>query len=84
MGAGGMVGGRPLREVRGMMRSAVRALDLTAAAWRPAGLCPVRPWPLMAKPAFPAFAYRLIANRQWRGELKKRGSGAPLDARPFA
>jgi hypothetical protein len=39
---------------------------------------------LFAKPAFPAFAYRLIANRQWRAELKKQGSTEPLDARPFA
>ncbi|HTX69429.1 MAG TPA: NAD(P)H-dependent oxidoreductase [Thermoleophilia bacterium] len=84
MGAGGMVDGRPLREARGMLRSAVRALDLAAAglaAGRPVTDEAVR---LMAKPAFPAFAYRFIANWQWRRELKKQGATAPLDARPFA
>jgi len=84
MGAGGMTGGRPLREIRGRMRAAVRALDLSAA-----DLAAGRPLPdeavrLMAKPAFPAFAYRLIANRGWRSDLKKQGATAPLDARPFA
>ena len=84
LGAGGMIGGRPLREVRGMMRSAVRALDVAAAALAAGRTVPGEAVTLMAKPAFPAFAYRFVANRQWRGELKKRGSGAPLDAQPFA
>jgi NAD(P)H-dependent FMN reductase len=84
MGAGGMVGGRPLREVRGMMRSAVRALDLAAVALAAGRQVPDEAVTVMAKPAFPAFAYRLIANRGWRSDLKKQGATAPLDARPFA
>lgn len=84
LGAGGMVGGRPLRELRGMMRSAVRALDLAAGELAAGRTVPDEAVELMAKPAFPAFAYRLVANRQWRSELKKEGARAPLDARPFA
>ncbi len=82
--AGGMVGGRPLREIQGRMRSAVRALDLTAeelAAGRPV---PDEAVKLMAKPAFPAFGYRFMANWGWRSQIKKHGEGASLDARPFA
>jgi hypothetical protein len=83
MGAGGMASGRPLREIRGMLRSAVRALDLTAAELAAGRSVPDEAVRLMAKPAIPGFAYRLVANRQWRGELKKQGATAPLDARPF-
>ena len=84
MGAGGMTGARPLHEIRGMMRSAVRALDLSAAELAAGRPLPDEAVRLMAKPAFPAFAYRFIANRQWRSELEKQGATAPLDARPFA
>ena len=79
-----MVSGQPLSKIKGMMRSAVRALDLTAeelAAGRPVPDEAVR---LMAKPAFPAFGYRFMANRGWRSQIKKHGEGASLDARPFA
>ena len=84
LAAGGMVGGRPLREIHGMMRSAVRALDLTAeelAAGRPV---PDEAVKLMAKPAFPAFGYRFMANQGWRSQVKKHGEGASLEAQPFA
>jgi hypothetical protein len=84
MGAGGMTDGRPLREIRGMMRASVRALDLSAAALAAGRAVPDAAVRLMAKPAIPAFAYRFIANRGWRSELKKQGAAAPLDARPFA
>jgi hypothetical protein len=83
MGGGGMASRRPLREIRGMLRSAVRALDLTAAELAAGRAVPGEAVRLMAKPAIPGFAYRFVANRQWRGELKKQGATAPLDARPF-
>jgi hypothetical protein len=83
MGAGGMTGGRALREIRGMMRAAVHALDLSAAELAAGRPVPDEAVRLMAKPAIPGFAYRFVANRQWRGELKKQGATAPLDARPF-
>ncbi len=84
MGAGGMVSEQPLRKVAGRLRSVVRALDLSAAELAAGRTVPDEAVRLMAKPAFPAFAYRFIANRGWRSELKKRGAGTPLDARPFA
>jgi hypothetical protein len=83
MAAGGMAAGRPLRELRGMLRSAVRALYLTAAELAAGRPVPDEAVRLLAKPAIPGFAYRFVANRQWRGELKKQGATAPLDARPF-
>ena len=84
MGAGGMTGARPLREIRGRMRSAAQALDLSAAALAAGRPVPEEAVRLMAKPAIPAAAYRFVANRGWRRDLKQRGAGAALDARPFA
>jgi hypothetical protein len=84
LGAGGMIDGQPLRKLKGMMRSAVRSLDLTAeelAAGRPV---PEEAARLMAKPPIPALGYRFMANRGWNSQLKKRGGGEPVDAQPFA
>jgi len=84
LGAGGMIDGKPLRKLGGMMRSAIRALDLSAdelAAGRPLPAEAVR---LMAKPAIPAFGYRFMGNWGWRSQIKKHSDGVPVDAQPFA
>jgi len=84
LAAGGMIGGQPLAKLRGMMRSAVRALDLSAeelAAGRPV---PDEAVALMAKPAIPKIGYRFMANRGWRSQIKQQGEGASLEAQPYA
>ena len=84
MGGGGLIDARPLAERAGPLRFVVRALKCGAAELAEGRPLPAEAVHLMAKPGFPAFAYRLIANRGWRHELKRRGATAPLDARPFA
>ena len=84
LAAGGMVGGQPLRKIKGMMRSAVSALDLTAAALVAGRPVPEEAVALMAKPAIPKIGYRFMANWGWRSQLKKEAGGTPLDARPYA
>jgi hypothetical protein len=84
LAAGGMVSGQPLRKIKGMMRSAARALDLTADALAAGKPVPEKAVALMAKPGFPRVAYRFMANWGWRSQLKKEAGGTPLDARPFA
>ena len=84
MGGGGLIDGRPLGARGGLLRSVTRALDLSAAELAEGRPVPAEAVGLMSKPAFPAFAYRFVANRGWRAELKKRGAATPLDARPFA
>ncbi len=82
--AGGMLDGQPLAKMKGMMRTAVDALDLSAeelAAGRPVPDEAVR---LMAKLPIPAFGYRFMANRGWHSQFKKRGEGESLKAQPFA
>jgi len=84
MGGGGLIDGRPLGARGGLLRSVTRALDLSAAELADGRPVPAEAVRLMAKPAFPAFAYRFVANRGWRAELKKRGAATPLDAQPYA
>ncbi len=84
MGGGGAVGGRPARELRGLLRVALRALDLSAAALAAGEPLSAEAVRLMAKPAIPAPVYRSLANRGWRSELKRGGGTTPLNARPFA
>jgi hypothetical protein len=84
LAAGGMVSGQPLRKIKGIMRSAVRALDVTADALAEGKPVPDEAVALMAKPAIPKFGYRFMANRGWRSQLKKEAEGARLDARPYA
>jgi hypothetical protein len=84
LAAGGMVSGQPLRKIKGMMRSAVRALDLTADALAAGQPVPDGAVALMAKPAIPRIGYRLMANWGWRSQLKREAGRTPLDAQPFA
>jgi hypothetical protein len=84
LAAGGMVSGQPLRKVKGMMRSAVAALDLTADALAAGRPVPEEAVALMAKPAIPKIGYRFMANWGWRSQLKKEAGGTPLDAQPYA
>jgi hypothetical protein len=83
MSEGGMISGAPMSKVAGRMPRVVKALDLTAAALAEGRPAPDEAVELMAKPAFPPIAYRLMANMGWRSMLKKQGKGEPIDARPF-
>ena len=84
LAAGGMIGGQPLRKLQGMMRSAIKALDLTAEALAAGRPVPDEAVQLMAKPPFPKFGYRFMANWGWRSQFKKRGQGGSLKDQPYA
>ena len=82
--AGGMLGGQPLAKMKGMMRTAVKALDLSAEALAAGRPVPDEAVRLMAKMPIPAFGYRFMANRGWHSQFKKRGEGESLKAEPAA
>jgi hypothetical protein len=82
--AGGMLGGQPLAKMKGMMRTAVRSLDLSAEALAAGRPVPDEAVRLMAKLPIPAIGYRLLANRGWHSQFKKHGEGESLKAQPFA
>jgi hypothetical protein len=83
MPEGGMLNGRPMSKVKGMMRSAVAALDLAAEALAAGRPVPDEAVQLMAKPPIPRFGYRFMANWGWRSQAKKEAAGTPLDAQPY-
>ena len=84
LAAGGMIDGQSLRKLKGMMRSAIKALDLTAEALAAGRPVPDEAVRLMAKPPIPKFGYRFGANWGWRSEFKKRGRGGSLKDQPYA
>ena len=84
LAAGGMISGQPLRKLQGRMRSAIKALDLTAEALAAGRPVPDAAVQLMAKPPIPKFGYRFMANRGWHSQFKKRGEAESLKAQPFA
>jgi len=84
LAAGGMIGGQPLRTLQGMMRSAIKALDLTAEALAAGRSVPDEAVQLMAKPPIPKIGYRFMANWGWRSQFKKRGRGGSLKDQPYA
>jgi NAD(P)H-dependent FMN reductase len=83
MPEGGMLNSQPMSKMKGRMRAAVGALDLTADALAAGSPVPDEAVRLMAKPAFPRAAYRLAANWGWRLDARKNAGGTPLDARPY-
>ncbi len=82
--AGGMLGGQPLAKMKGMMRTAVKALDLSAEALAAGQPVPDEAIQLMAKPPIPKFGYRFMANWGWRSQFKKRGQAESLKVQPYA
>jgi hypothetical protein len=84
LAAGGMVGGQPLRKLQGMMRSAVKSLDLTAEALAAGRPVPDEAVQLMAKPPIPKVGYRFMANWGWRSMFRKQGKVGSLKDQPFA
>ena len=82
--AGGMLGGQPLAKMKGMMRTAVKALDLSAEALAAGQPVPDEAIRLMAKPPIPKFGYRFMANWGWRSQFKKRGQAESLKVQPYA
>lgn len=84
MGAGGALSGRSLDKAGGMVRNAVRALDLAAAALAEGGLVPPEAEALMAKPLMPRWLYHPAANWGFRHLLKKHGAKARTYDRPYA
>ena len=81
LGGGGMIDGAPLRTLGGRVKTAMQALDQTAAAFAAGRPVPDEAVRLMAKNP-PAIVIRFGANSHFRSQHKKKGK-APLDARPF-
>lgn len=83
LGAGGVVGGKPLAEAGGVVRPIMKALDMVADAVADGGDIPPGAISLMAKPLMPHWVYRTVANVGFWWMARKNGVSKRLRARPF-
>ena len=83
VGGGGMFAGRPLTEQGGRARNVARALGLTADAIARGTTVPDEASRLTATLPIPAWLYRLVAERGFRGEARRRGALKEYDGRPY-
>lgn len=81
IGCGGAIGGRPLTSLGGMARNLVHALNITADALAAGRPLPPEAVKLAAKPMVPAFAYRILADHNFRKQARQ--SGANIHAKPY-
>jgi hypothetical protein len=84
LGMGEAIGGRPLQEAGGMVRNAMKALDLAAAALARGRAIPEEAVRLMGKPFVPRWLYILMGNFGWKRQARKHGTAGRLNARPHA
>jgi multimeric flavodoxin WrbA len=84
MGAGGVMGGRPLDAAGGMARHARAALELAAEALADGQPVPRRAAALMARPLVPGRLYTALAHLDWLRQARRNGVLTRLGDRPFA
>lgn len=83
IGGGEAIGGKPLKEVKGMARKVIKALGLTAEA-----LCNGKPVPnkvleLTSKPIVPKWFYLIAGTRRWKSKAKKNGAIKNMYDNPY-
>lgn len=83
MVCGGGLSGRRLEELGGVMRYAITALELTAAALAGGQSVPAEVLALMRRPNQPAFPYWFFGRLMWRAQAKLYGTQRQLLARPW-
>ena len=83
LGGGEAIRGRALEKAGGPARKPRKALDLAAQALAIGQPIPETAVKLMASPAIPGFAYRLIGSLGWKLRARRLGTTTPLDAKPY-
>jgi hypothetical protein len=70
-GTGGMIAGRPLDELGGMVRNQKKALEITADSLAKGEAIPDKAVVLISKLGIPKWMYIWMGNRGWKSEAKK-------------
>lgn len=84
MGGGEAVKGKRLKDLGGMARNVVRALDLAADAIVNRKELPAEAVQLMAKPMVPARVYTMFGNFGWYRQAIRNGTLKHLRDRPYS
>jgi len=82
-GMGGILGGKQLDEMGGMMKNARAALEMSAAALSRGEDIPAAAVALMAKTPIPNWLYTAVGNYSWKALAKKNGVAVKLKDRPY-
>lgn len=83
LGGGGIVNGRPLEQLGGMVRHIVEALTQTAKALDQGEQVPVAASRLMGRQTVPGWVMALVGGMMWRAGAKQHGAQRRLKARPY-
>jgi len=83
MGGGGMISGRPLNELGGMVRNQKKALDIVADALSQGEAIPQKAVALISKIGIPKWLYLWMGNRGWKQESKQQIATEELYNKPF-
>jgi hypothetical protein len=81
LGGGGMIGGAPL--TGGRTARIRQALDLAAVALAEGQPIPTAAQDLLARPAIPQWAFRLMADLGWRLQARHYGAWRSLKRQPY-
>lgn len=83
IGGGGVIAGKPLEKMGGMVKNIIKSLNLTADALLLGKAVPEEAVKLIKKPMMPNWLYFLGGNFGWKLQAKKFGVHKKLDQRPF-
>jgi hypothetical protein len=83
LGAGEVISGRPLLDVKRMARYVIKSLNLTADALTAGESVPQEAIKIMAKPLIPLWMYLLLGGMRWKRDSKKHGVQKKLYDRPY-
>jgi multimeric flavodoxin WrbA len=83
MGGGGMISGRPLKELGGMVRNQKKALEMAADSLAKGEAIPEKAAVLISKIGIPKWMYIWMGNRGWKQEAKQHIAVKKLYNKPF-
>ncbi len=83
MGGGGMISGRPLCELGGMVRNQRKGLEIAAEALSQGEVIPEKAVSLISKIGAPKWLYLWMGNRGWKQEAKQQIDTKKMYNKPF-
>ncbi len=83
MGGGPAINGMPIKDLGGMTRNTVKALDIALDAIANNKSIPLEATNMMSNNLIPTWLYTLIADRGWKTQAKKFNAHKSLYAKPY-
>lgn len=83
MGGGGMIAGRPLNELGGMVRNQKKALEIAADSLAKGEAIPEKAVVLISKIGIPKWMYIWMGNRGWKQDANRQITMKEMYQKPF-